>query len=237
MLGARFRIMCADAGLSIDQTAKALHVTPRTVRNWISGRVGIPYAAYRLVRILGRYELPDPAWAGWIMHSGRLWSPEGHGFVPGDSSWWGRLVSQARLWREEYERARQFDLLMLRTGRAAPLPVRDAPASQAGGGADRPNGPAGRAAKPPGPNLFKGHFGTKRGKNGALSEGNGQNCPALVNPPCEKDQGQDEPPRGYGGHGPHGDQVQPSVAVLRGSGGALPGAPARPDKRSSAASE
>jgi hypothetical protein len=37
--------MCADAGLSIDQTAKALHVTPRTVRYWISGRVSIPYAA------------------------------------------------------------------------------------------------------------------------------------------------------------------------------------------------
>jgi DNA-binding transcriptional regulator YiaG len=44
--------MCADAGLSIEETAKALHVTTRTVRYWISGRVGIPYAAYRLVRIL-----------------------------------------------------------------------------------------------------------------------------------------------------------------------------------------
>lgn len=70
--GLRFKSMCADAGLSIDQTAKTLHVTTRTVRYWISGRVGIPYAAYRLVRILGRYELPDPAWAGWIMCFGRF---------------------------------------------------------------------------------------------------------------------------------------------------------------------
>lgn len=70
--GLRFKSMCADAGLSIDQTAKTLHVTTRTVRYWISGRVGIPYAAYCLVRILGRYELPDPAWAGWIMSLGRF---------------------------------------------------------------------------------------------------------------------------------------------------------------------
>jgi Phage protein len=113
--------MCADAGLSIEQTAKALHVTTRTVRYWISGRVGIPYAAYRLVRILGRYELPDPAWAGWIMHSGRLWSPEGHGFVPGDSSWWGLLVAQARLWREQYERGRQCAMRKSAGPRGSPL--------------------------------------------------------------------------------------------------------------------
>ena len=189
LLGARFKVMCADAGLSIDQAAKALHVTTRTVRNWISGRVGIPYAAYRLVRILGRWELPDPAWAGWIMHSGRLWSPEGHGFVPGDSSWWGRLVSQARLWREEHERGRQFDMLMLRAGKAAPGPVRAAAAGQAGAGAAWPNGNAGRAAQPPGPNLFKGHFRREEGANRAATEEKRENRPALVSSPCEKQGG------------------------------------------------
>jgi hypothetical protein len=189
VLGARFRIMCADAGLSIDQTAKALHVTTRTVRYWISGRVGIPYAAYRLVRILGRYELPDAAWAGWIMHSGRLWSPEGHGFVPGDSSWWGLLVSQARLWREAQERARQFDSLMRRTGRGAPDRAEDASASRAGPVQPGPNGAAGRAAQPPGPNLFKGHFPTEGGQNGASTEEKRKNRPALVNSPCEKTGG------------------------------------------------
>ena len=110
--------MCADAGLSIDQTANMLHVTPRTVRYWISGRVNIPYTAYRLIRILGRYELPDPAWRGWIMHSGKLWSPEGHGFVPADSSWWSRLCSQARYWRESYQREHLYAALLLRTGAA-----------------------------------------------------------------------------------------------------------------------
>ena len=164
--------MCADAGLSIDQTAKALHVTTRTVRYWISGRVAIPYAAYRLVRILGRFELPDPAWAGWSMHSGRLWSPEGHSFLPGDSSWWGRLVSEARLWREQYERGRQFDMLMLRAGRDAPARAGDAYASQARAGAARPNGEAGRAAQPPGPNLLKEHISTSRSKSSIESGAN-----------------------------------------------------------------
>jgi hypothetical protein len=162
--------MCADAGLSIEQTAKALHVTTRTVRYWISGRVGIPYAAYRLVRILGRWELPDPAWAGWIMHSGRLWSPEGHGFIPSDSSWWGLLVSQARLWREQHERGRQFDMLMLRAGRTARDQPGDARASPAGPALAAPNDAVGRAAQPPGPNLFKGHFRTEHLKVGRSTE-------------------------------------------------------------------
>ena len=151
--------MCADAGLSIEETAKVLHVTTRTVRYWISGRVGIPYAAYRLVRILGRWELPDPAWAGWIMHSGRLWSPEGHGFLPGDSSWWGLLVSEARLWREQYERGRQFDMLMLRAGRSAPVPS-DAACGTPARAKTGPDGVAGRPAQPAGPNLLKHHIST-----------------------------------------------------------------------------
>jgi len=157
--GARFKVMCADAGLSIEQTAKVLHVTRRTVQLWISGRVRIPYAAYRLVRILGRYELPDPGWAGWVFHSGKLWSPEGHGFNPHDSNWWGLLVRQARAWKEMSERQAQFDVLMLRAGRVA-----TGAADAAGGTADRatalPTGAAGRAAEPPGPNLLLGHFGT-----------------------------------------------------------------------------
>lgn len=181
--------MCADAGLSIDETAKVLHVTTRTVRNWISGRVSIPYAAYRLVRILGRYELPDPAWAGWIMHSGRLWSPEGHGFVPGDSSWWGRLVSQARLWREQHDRGRQFDMLMLRAGRAVPARAGDAPASQARAGADWPNGEAGRAAQPPGPNLLLEHFRTEPLHGGLSTEEKTPQSPVLAHSHHVKNEG------------------------------------------------
>jgi hypothetical protein len=49
------------------------------------------------------------------MHSGRLWSPEGHGFSPGDSDWWGLLVRKAALFKPLYDRAHQLDLAMQRT--------------------------------------------------------------------------------------------------------------------------
>ncbi|TAM45194.1 MAG: hypothetical protein EPN61_06280 [Burkholderiaceae bacterium] len=99
LLGSRFKVMCADAGLNLDAVAKLLHVTPRTVRYWFSGQTSVPYASYRLMRILCRYELPDPAWAGWLFHSGKLWSPEGHGFEPQDAAWWSLLVRQVRCFR------------------------------------------------------------------------------------------------------------------------------------------
>lgn len=145
--------MCADAGMTVDQTAKALHVTTRTVRYWISGRVAIPYAAYRLMRILGRYELPDSAWSGWVMHSGRLWSPEGHGFIPHDSNWWSLLVRKARFFSDLYERQRQFDVVMLRAGRTqSAADCADKPQARRGPEPVEPEplGAAGRAAQPGG---------------------------------------------------------------------------------------
>lgn len=69
-------------------------MTERTVYAWYSGRTAIPYAAYKLLRILRWFELPGP-WAGWSMHSGKLWSPEGLGFAPSDASWWTILVRKA----------------------------------------------------------------------------------------------------------------------------------------------
>jgi transcriptional regulator with XRE-family HTH domain len=240
VLGARFKVLCADAGLSIAETAKALHVTPRTVRNWISGRVGIPYAAYRLVRILGRWELPDPAWAGWIMHSGRLWSPEGHGFVPGDSSWWGLLVRQARMWREQHEREAQLRAVMWRAGWAEPSRRDGVSAAQPGPAAPDQTGPTGVAgrrrslpAEGSSLNLFKGHFPTKEGKTGAISEGKPELLPGMV----QAAQFHIVQQRGYGGHAPHGDSVPARQGAVRGPSGALPGSSARPDKRSSTASD
>lgn len=116
MLGSRFRVLLADTGLSVEAAAQLLHVTPRTVRYWISGRVTVPYAAYKLVRVLRLFELPCPGWEGWHMHSGRLWSPEGHGFLPADSSWWGLLVRKAALFSQFYDRERQLDVLFQRLG-------------------------------------------------------------------------------------------------------------------------
>jgi len=103
VLCSRFRVLCLDAGLDVDGVAKLLHVTPRTVRYWFSGSVGVPYAAYKLLRVMRLFELPCKGWDGWHMHSGKLWSPEGFCFAPGDASWWGLLVRQARGFKTLYD--------------------------------------------------------------------------------------------------------------------------------------
>lgn len=105
MLASRFRVLCTDAGLTIDGVAKLLHVTPRTVRYWFSGKSGVPYAAYKLVRVLRWFELPQPGFEDWCMHSGKLWTPEGHGISPQDGGWWSLLVRQARCFRVAYAEA------------------------------------------------------------------------------------------------------------------------------------
>ena len=113
-LGERFKILLADAGLTPEQAGKELHVTPRTIRYWISGKVLVPYAAFRLIRILRMYELPQPGWDGWRMHSGRLWSPEGFSFKPDDANWWHLLVRRAQGFGRVYDRNTQLHLALQR---------------------------------------------------------------------------------------------------------------------------
>ena len=91
----RFKYLLSDAGLKVPEVAQLLQVTERTVYAWISGRTAVPYAAYKLLRLLRWFELPGPVWDGWHMHSGKLWSPEGLGFDPSDATWWGLLVRKA----------------------------------------------------------------------------------------------------------------------------------------------
>jgi DNA-binding transcriptional regulator YiaG len=174
MLASRFRVLCADSGLSIDEAAKLLHVTPRTVRYWFSGQSAVPYAAYRLVRVLRWWELPQKGFEGWCMHSGRLWTPEGHPIAPEDGGWWSLLVRQARCFRTLYQRSGDFErALMALTAeglpRGAPLVVSTVPAQAC------VSVPQQAAAKPP-PNLFKGHFGTQKTRNGAKPQ------PAAIKP-------------------------------------------------------
>jgi hypothetical protein len=143
---ARFKVLCADAGLSVDAAAQLLHVSPRTIYAWFSGAAQVPYAAYKLVRVLRYFELPGDAWRGWHFAAGKLWSPEGFGFEPHESSWWSLLVRQARCFQALYERAQ--------AGRSdVPDPADRASAA-----------PGGRAAAQPPLNLFLEHFRASTGK-------------------------------------------------------------------------
>ncbi|MDD2917947.1 VC1465 family Xer recombination activation factor [Rhodoferax sp.] len=150
--------MLADLGLTPESAGKMLHVNPRTVRYWISGKTLIPYSAYRLLRILTGAELPANGWDGWHMHSGQLWSPEGHGFKPNDSSWWGLLVRQARCFKTMADREAQLRLLAIRAGDGVTATAGPSIAGAGGVGATSPADAVGRAAQPTGPNLLIDHF-------------------------------------------------------------------------------
>ena len=95
--GARMRSMYLSLGMNRAACAKFLHVTERTLHNWESGQHAIPYTAYKLLRLHASYELPGKAWHGWLLHSGKLWTPEGHGLTPADVHCWYNLARRAHL--------------------------------------------------------------------------------------------------------------------------------------------
>ncbi len=152
--GRAFKALYSSLGYSTADVAKFLHVSPRSVHNWVSGSVMVPVMAVKLLRLHLRYELPGKEWEGWHLSAGRLYTPENHELNPKDFSWWSLLV----------RRAAMFDVLY--RGRAGVRAQGPAGAPQAERG-DRtgaaqvtPHGAAGRAAQQPGPNLFIGHIST-----------------------------------------------------------------------------
>lgn len=155
--------MCADAGLKVPEVAQCLQVTERTVYAWLSGKTAVPYAAYKLLRVLNRFELPG--WPGWHMHSGKLWTPEGFSFEPQDAAWWSLLVRQARAFRKLYDRSGELEKALAGGAeRATGVAKAEELATLAGAtggerGVPRPAGEAdGRREAPP--NLLLSHFTT-----------------------------------------------------------------------------
>ena len=97
-----FRDLRRWSGLTRQQAAQALDVTPRTVQNWETGGARIPWLAFRMLRILRGYALPGKAWEGWTLAGDALISPAGRSF---DAAWLldvGSVFAQARLWRQMY---------------------------------------------------------------------------------------------------------------------------------------
>jgi DNA-binding XRE family transcriptional regulator len=99
-LARKFKAMYRSLGMDLPQCAKFLHVTERTLHNWESGKHDIPYATFKLLRLMNGLELPGKTWVGWSFHGGKLWSPEGRSFEGTDGSWWSLLVRQAHGFRE-----------------------------------------------------------------------------------------------------------------------------------------
>lgn len=133
---ARFREARLSCFLTVEGCADLLRVSVRTVRNWESGTVRPPYAAYKLMRIMRGGKLLGPEWRGFTVRADRLNTPEGHAFHVGDLSWWSLLVRQAR----EFQR-------MMRERRQPAATERSA------------RGRAGAAALPPPPRISDSYPG------------------------------------------------------------------------------
>lgn len=105
--GSRFKDTRIGCALTVPQTAKLLRVAERTLHNWETGRSRVPYAAYKLLRILRGYELPGISWKQWRLVGDTLWTPEGYPIKATDAAWWSLLVRQARAFREVMAQLRE----------------------------------------------------------------------------------------------------------------------------------
>jgi DNA-binding XRE family transcriptional regulator len=97
--GSRFRTARAACCLGLPEAAKLFRVTPRTIQNWETGRVRVPYAAFKLMRVLRGHDLPHPAWKGFRLVGNTLWTPEGHPFRPDHMAWWSLTCRMADSFR------------------------------------------------------------------------------------------------------------------------------------------
>ena len=94
-----------QAGLTRRQAADELNVTSRTIQNWETGGARIPWMAYRMLRILRGFALPNFHWEGWTLCGSQLFSPAGRSF---DAAWLlhnEHVFAQAKLWRQMYARS------------------------------------------------------------------------------------------------------------------------------------
>lgn len=88
-----------SAAVTFEVLAGALRVRVATVRRWIhAGRLPALIADRCRTLFLGLLE--HPRWRGWhVDDEGRLWAPNGHGFMPGELEHVGLYRQAAAAWR------------------------------------------------------------------------------------------------------------------------------------------
>ncbi|MDZ4397366.1 VC1465 family Xer recombination activation factor [Hydrogenophaga sp.] len=160
-IASKFKTTYSSLGLSVDDVAKLLHVTPRTLHNWNSGRHDIPFASFKLLRVLLRYELPHEDWEGWHFHRGKLYTPEGHSIAAHESSWWSLMLRRAEMCSSLYARCNELEA-QVRDGRAEAMAVGHAPACPPTAALHAPTTTGGRSPQATVPNSFLEHISTMR---------------------------------------------------------------------------
>lgn len=118
-LGLRLRYARKRLGWSIEDAGKYFQVTDRTWHNWESGSHRIPFAVYKLCRVLARLELPGAGWAGWRLEGDVLITPEGRQITPQDGSWWSLLVRRAAGFDAAYNEAVTLRKLLIQVNTVA----------------------------------------------------------------------------------------------------------------------
>lgn len=111
-LGQRLRYARLKLGWSVEDAGKYFQVTDRTWHNWEHGSHRIPYAVYKLARVLARLELPGEGWTGWRLEGNQLITPEGRQITPQDGSWWSLLVRRAAGFDAAYNEADRLRMLL-----------------------------------------------------------------------------------------------------------------------------
>ena len=87
---------------NINEIATFCQVDMTTARRWKRGAICPPYTALCLLsRDLGIF---DPAWCGWLLKDGSLWSPEGWEIRRGDVLASRLHEAQLAAWRHEVQK-------------------------------------------------------------------------------------------------------------------------------------
>jgi|GEM_PF-3514888 len=91
--------------LSQKTCAEFLGVSLRTVHNWDTGQRRVPWSAVRLMRLLRQGDLGalHDSWEGFKMIRGKLFTPDGRGFLQEDMRRWWMTVEHAYLFLKRYE--------------------------------------------------------------------------------------------------------------------------------------
>lgn len=163
--GLRLRCLYRYLGWNRRQCAQFFHVSERTLHNWECGATAIPFAVIKLLRVHCRHELPGKAWDGWVFHSGKLWTPEGHGLLPHDAACWSNLARRAQLFHVVLKENHR-----LRCALAQQAQERSAPEAQpfGGRGASLAGGSAAEGRRVAPLDLSKGHYSNLQGTNPAF---------------------------------------------------------------------
>lgn len=94
------------AGLSFEETAKALGVSWRTVYNWETGKCRIPFAAFELLQVRYLHTLPGGEFSGWYVQGDHLFDFEGRWYEAGEIRALPYLRGQLKELQREINRLR-----------------------------------------------------------------------------------------------------------------------------------